>query len=54
MQDLTIYKDFITEIKDLIYKSQYEAMKVVNKALIQLYWEIGGEIYRRQHEQGWG
>lgn len=29
-------------------------MKQVNKALIQLYWEIGEEIYHRQQEQSWG
>ncbi|GHV79219.1 hypothetical protein AGMMS49944_10100 [Spirochaetia bacterium] len=29
-------------------------MKRVNSALIQLYWEIGGEIERQQREQSWG
>lgn len=33
---------FIKEIKELIYRRQYEAMKKVNAELIQLYWEIGG------------
>lgn len=33
------YKEFIKEIKQKIYKSQYEAMKVVNKELISLYWK---------------
>ena len=45
-----IYK----EIKDLIYRRQYEAMKRVNAELIQLYWKIGEEIERKQIEKGWG
>jgi predicted nuclease of restriction endonuclease-like (RecB) superfamily len=48
------YGSFIKEIKDLIYRRQYEAMKKVNKELIQLYWEIGEEIECQQREQGWG
>lgn len=35
------YRVFFTEIKEKIYQAQYEAMKQVNKALINLYWEIG-------------
>jgi len=50
----TLYTPFIKEIKELIYRRQYEAMKKVNTELMQLYWEIGGEIERKQHEQGWG
>jgi len=44
---LTLYEPFIKEIKDLIYRRQYEAMKCVNVELIELYWEIGGEIDRK-------
>ncbi|MDR1183800.1 MAG: PDDEXK nuclease domain-containing protein [Coriobacteriales bacterium] len=51
---LAEYGAFIKEIKELIYCHQYEAMKHVNKELIQLYWKIGGEIDRKQHEQSWG
>ena len=51
---LALYGTFIKEIKDLIYRRQYEAMSRVNAELIQLYWEIGGEIDRQQREQGWG
>ena len=51
---LTLYGSFIKDIKDLIYRRQYEAMKKVNIELIQLYWEIGGEIERQQREKGWG
>jgi predicted nuclease of restriction endonuclease-like (RecB) superfamily len=51
---LTIYGSFIKEIKALIYRRQYEAMKKVNTELLLLYWEIGEEIDRQQREQGWG
>jgi len=52
--DLTNYGLFIKEVKDLIYRRQYEAMKYVNTELMQLYWEIGEEINRQQQEQKWG
>lgn len=48
------YRDFIGEIKNKIRNSQYEAMKEVNKTLINLYWGIGQEIYNQQQEKGWG
>ncbi len=48
------YSSFIIEIKNKIRSSQYEAMKVVNKTLINLYWGIGKEIYNEQQEKGWG
>ena len=51
---LKVYNSFIKQIKDIIYRRQYEAMKKVNVELIQLYWEIGEEIERQQREQGWG
>jgi predicted nuclease of restriction endonuclease-like (RecB) superfamily len=51
---LALYGSFIKEIKDLIYRRQYEALKKVNTELIHLYWEIGEEIERQQREQGWG
>ncbi|MDR2904103.1 MAG: PDDEXK nuclease domain-containing protein [Clostridiales bacterium] len=51
---LMAYGSFIKEIKDLIYRRQYEAMKRVNSELMQLYWEIGAEIDHKQRELGWG
>jgi len=51
---LAQYAPFIKEIKELIYRHQYEALKQVNKELIRLYWEIGEEIYHKQQIQGWG
>jgi predicted nuclease of restriction endonuclease-like (RecB) superfamily len=51
---LTLYAPFIKEIKDLIYRRQYEAMRRVNSELMQLYWEIGAQIDRKQRTEGWG
>lgn len=48
------YNGFIIDIKNKIRNSQYEAMKAVNKTLINLYWGIGKEIYNQQQEKGWG
>lgn len=53
-KSITEYGSFIKEIKELIYRRQYEAMKKVNAELIQLYWEIGEEIEYQQREKGWG
>ena len=48
-----IQTEFITEIKQKIRQSQYEAMKAVNVQLINLYWEIGKSIAEKQQES-WG
>lgn len=48
------YKLFLTEIKEKVYKSQYEAMRQVNKALISLYWDIGKGIVEKQEKHKWG
>ena len=54
MDNIIEYTPFIKEIKELIYRRQYEAMKQVNKELLQLYWEIGEEINNQQQKKGWG
>ena len=48
------YINFFTEVKERIRRSQYEALKAVNKELIQLYWDIGRMIVEKQQELGWG
>jgi predicted nuclease of restriction endonuclease-like (RecB) superfamily len=48
------YKTFLHEIKERVYKAQYDALKVVNKELIALYWDIGKSIVGRQQKYGWG
>ena len=48
------YKSFYLEIKDKIKQAQYQALKNVNKELINLYWEIGKNIYEKQLKHNWG
>ena len=48
------YKTFLKEIKERIYKAQYDALKAVNKELINLYWDIGKSIVAKQDKLGWG
>src|SRR4030065_2312033 len=48
------YKSFLKEIKARIYKAQYDALKAVNKELINLYWDIGKSIVAKQDKLGWG
>ena len=50
----TEYKTFFKEIKERIYKAQYDALKAVNKELINLYWDIGKAIVAKQDKIGWG
>lgn len=48
------YNKFFIDIKERIYKAQYEALKIVNKELINLYWDIGKMIVQKQKKSGWG
>jgi len=48
------YKTFLAEVKERIRQAQYEALKAVNKELIQLYWDIGKMIVERQKQHNWG
>lgn len=48
------YKTLLQEIKQRVYKAQYEALKAVNKELIGLYWDIGEKIVWRQKQHSWG
>lgn len=52
--DSNLFKDFVSDIKSKIKSSQYEALKSVNKELINLYWSIGKSIVERQDKFGWG
>ncbi len=45
--------NFISDIKQKVRSAQYEALKVVNVQLINLYWEIGKSISEKQLEN-WG
>jgi len=48
------FKNFVSDIKQKILQRQYEALKSVNKELINLYWDIGKSIVQKQKEYGWG
>ena len=48
------YEPLVDDLKELIHKKQYQVIKLINSETINLYWEIGEEIYRQQQEKGWG
>jgi len=48
------YKAFVTEVKAKVYQLQHEALRRVNKSLVNLYWEIGKSIVDKQEKHGWG
>lgn len=48
------YPRLLTEIKERIRTAQYEALKVVNKELVSLYWDIGRMIVERQTDADHG
>lgn len=53
-KEIVGYQPLVNEIKELIQKKQYQAFKLINAETINLYWEIGEEIYRQQKEKEWG
>ncbi|MDR3292966.1 MAG: PDDEXK nuclease domain-containing protein [Clostridiales bacterium] len=52
--DEEAFSVLVKQVKELIRRHQLAALRAVNSELIQLYWEIGEEIVRRQAEHGWG
>ena len=48
------YEPLVEDIKDKINKRQIQLLKTMNAETINLYWEIGKEIYNKQIEKGWG
>lgn len=54
LDEIIGYQPLVDDIKDLINKKQYQVLKLMNAETINLYWEIGDEIYRQQQEKGWG
>jgi predicted nuclease of restriction endonuclease-like (RecB) superfamily len=52
--DKAQFAQFLTEIKAKIREAQLEALRAVNKYLIDLYWDIGKMIVERQEAHGWG
>jgi len=52
--DKNQYHVFLEAVKNRILKAQYDALKVVNKELIALYWDLGKMIIEKQETLGWG
>lgn len=48
------YIKFLNEIKSRIVTARIQAIRSVNKELINLYWDIGKSIVERQKQFGWG
>jgi predicted nuclease of restriction endonuclease-like (RecB) superfamily len=48
------YASFLREIKGRIRDRQYKALRNVNRELVNLYWEMGEMIHRKQEALGWG
>jgi predicted nuclease of restriction endonuclease-like (RecB) superfamily len=48
------YAVLLAEVKERVLSAQYEAIKVVNKELVALYWDIGKLIVERQDREGLG
>ena len=54
MQLPSTYQQLLNDIKKHIIESRIQAIRAVNKHLIQLYWQIGKLIHQQQEIHGWG
>lgn len=48
------YTAALMSLKDLVRHAQFKAQRVVNSAMIELYWNIGRTILDRQANEAWG
>ena len=48
------YTAALMSLKDLVRQAQFKAQRVVNSAMIELYWNIGRTILDRQANEAWG
>jgi predicted nuclease of restriction endonuclease-like (RecB) superfamily len=48
------YIEWLGGLKKRIKSTQIKAALSANKEIIELYWEIGKELYEKQENQGWG
>ena len=48
------YRQWLTELKSKIRRSQIKAAVKVNTELLLLYWDLGQDIVLRQLESAWG
>lgn len=49
---LRTYEEFLEDIKTRIRTAQARAARAINAELVEVYWQIGREILRRQAEEG--
>ncbi|MET4050469.1 MULTISPECIES: DUF1016 N-terminal domain-containing protein [unclassified Rhodococcus (in: high G+C Gram-positive bacteria)] len=50
----TGYGDLLEQIKTQVRRARVQVARAVNTELIELYWQIGMSIRRRQEHEGWG
>lgn len=50
----TEYKDWLKGIKQSFLQTQLKAAISVNSTLLELYWQLGGEIVEKQKSSQWG
>lgn len=48
------YQELLKEIKQKVIENQTQAILAVNKHLLNLYWEVGNLILKRQEKAKWG
>ncbi|MBO1054329.1 MULTISPECIES: YhcG family protein [unclassified Dolichospermum] len=48
------YRHLLMEVQQRIRAAQYDALKAVNREMINLYWDIGKMIVTRQQNVNWG
>ena len=48
------YAQLLTALKLRVRAAQYRALQQVNREQMQLYWDLGQLIAKRQQQQGWG
>lgn len=48
------YKQWVVELKGKIGSAQIKAAMSVNRQLLELYWQLGRDIYEKQQKANWG
>lgn len=48
------YEQLLGDVRQVIHGARFKTARIVQSALIQTYWEIGGLILERQERHGWG
>ena len=51
---MTLYGDLLADIKTRIRQAQNRAVMSANAEMIQMYWDIGYMVSKRQGLEGWG